>query len=56
MQQRIGQTVAQVGQFHGEIDQAKAKLDQALLNLSYATVVAPQDGWITKRMSKLVPM
>jgi membrane fusion protein, multidrug efflux system len=49
VQQRIGQTVAQVAQFHGEIDQAKARLDQALLNLSWTVVQAPQDGWITKR-------
>jgi membrane fusion protein, multidrug efflux system len=49
VQQRIGQTVAQVAQFRGEIDQAKAKLDQALLNLSWTVVRAPQDGWITKR-------
>ncbi len=47
--QRIGQVVSQVAQFHGQIDQAKARLDQALLNLSYTVVVAPQDGWITKR-------
>jgi membrane fusion protein (multidrug efflux system) len=47
--QRIGQAVSQVAQFHGQIDQAKARLDQALLNLSYTVVVAPQDGWITKR-------
>ncbi len=47
--QRIGQAVSQVAQFHGAIDQAKARLDQALLNLSYAIVTAPQDGWITKR-------
>src|SRR5579863_197186 len=47
--QRIGQADAQVSQFRGEVDQAKAKLDQALLNLSYAVVLAPQDGWITKR-------
>jgi membrane fusion protein (multidrug efflux system) len=47
--QRIGQTEAQVSQFHGQVDQAKAKLDQALLNLSYTVVLAPQDGWVTKR-------
>jgi membrane fusion protein, multidrug efflux system len=47
--QRIGQTVAQVAQFHGQVDVAKARLDQALLNLSYTVVTAPQDGWITKR-------
>lgn len=47
--QRIGQANAQVSQFNGQVEQAKAKLDQALLNMSYTTVVAPQDGWITKR-------
>jgi membrane fusion protein, multidrug efflux system len=47
--QRIGQATSQVAQFHGQVDQAKAKLDQALLNLSYTVVLAPQDGWITKR-------
>jgi membrane fusion protein, multidrug efflux system len=47
--QRIGQAEAQVDQNIGQVGQAKARLDQALLNLSYAVVTAPQDGWITKR-------
>ncbi|WP_426442918.1 efflux RND transporter periplasmic adaptor subunit [Bradyrhizobium genosp. P] len=47
--QRIGETDAQVGQLKGQVEQAQARLDQADLNLSWATVVAPQDGWITKR-------
>jgi membrane fusion protein, multidrug efflux system len=47
--QRIGETDAQVGQLKGQVEQAQAKLDQADLNLSWAVVTAPQDGWITKR-------
>ena len=47
--QRIGETDQQVGQLKGQVDQAQAKLDQANLNLSWASVKAPQDGWITKR-------
>ena len=47
--QRISETDAQVGQLKGQVEQAQARLDQANLNLSWATVTAPQDGWITKR-------
>jgi len=47
--QRIGETDAQVGQLKGQVEQAQARLDQANLNLSWAVVTAPQDGWITKR-------
>jgi membrane fusion protein (multidrug efflux system) len=47
--QRISETDAQVGQLKGQVEQAQAKLDQANLNLSWAVVAAPQDGWITKR-------
>jgi membrane fusion protein, multidrug efflux system len=47
--QRINETDAQVGQLKGQVEQAQAKLDQANLNLSWAVVTAPQDGWITKR-------
>jgi membrane fusion protein, multidrug efflux system len=47
--QRIGETDAQVGQLKGQVEQAQARLDQADLNLSWAVVTAPQDGWITKR-------
>ncbi|WP_407170238.1 efflux RND transporter periplasmic adaptor subunit [Bradyrhizobium sp. ORS 111] len=47
--QRIGETDAQVGQLKGQVEQAQSRLDQADLNLSWTTVVAPQDGWITKR-------
>ncbi len=47
--QRIAEADAQVGLLNGQIEQAQAKLDQADLNLSWTVVVAPQDGWITKR-------
>jgi membrane fusion protein (multidrug efflux system) len=47
--QRIGQTTAQVDDLRGQVDQAKARLAQAELNLSRTIVVAPQDGWVTKR-------
>jgi membrane fusion protein, multidrug efflux system len=47
--QRINETDAQVSQLKGQVEQAQAKLDQANLNLSWAVVTAPQDGWITKR-------
>jgi membrane fusion protein, multidrug efflux system len=47
--QRIGEVDQQVGQLNGQVEQAQARLDQANLNLSWAVVAAPQDGWITKR-------
>lgn len=47
--QRISQTDAEVGQLKGQVEQAQAKLDQANLNLSWTVVMAPQDGWVTKR-------
>ncbi len=47
--QRIGQADANVQQQSGQVGEAQAKLDQASLNLSWTTVAAPQDGWITKR-------
>jgi membrane fusion protein, multidrug efflux system len=47
--ERVGETDAAVGQLKGQVEQAQARLDQADLNLSWAVVKAPQDGWITKR-------
>src|ERR1700761_9849042 len=47
--QRISETDAAVGQLKGQVEQAQARLDQADLNLSWTTVTAPQDGWVTKR-------
>lgn len=39
----------QVNQWEAQVEQAQANLDQATLNLGYTDVVAPQDGWVTKR-------
>ena len=47
--QRIGEADTQVGQLQGQVELAQARLDQANLNLSWSTVTAPQDGWVTKR-------
>ena len=47
--QHIGEADQHVGQLKGAVEQAKARLDQADLNLKWAVVTAPQDGWITKR-------
>jgi membrane fusion protein (multidrug efflux system) len=47
--QLIAQAAAPVAEADAQIVQAQANLDQAELNLSYATMRAPQDGWITKR-------
>ncbi len=49
VEQNIGTADEQISQIDGQIKQAQAQLDQAELNLSYATIKAPQDGWITKR-------
>ena len=47
--QNIGQTDAQVKQLDGQIIQAQAQLDQAEVNLGFTHLVAPQDGWVTRR-------
>lgn len=49
VQENINQSSAQASQVEGTLAQAKAQLEQADLNLSYTTVAAPQDGWVTKR-------
>ena len=49
VQQNIGTADQQVSQIEGQVKQAQAQLDQADLNLSYTTITAPQDGWITRR-------
>jgi membrane fusion protein (multidrug efflux system) len=40
---------AQVQQAEAQAAQAQAQLEQADLNLDYTHVVAPQDGWVTRR-------
>ncbi len=47
--QNIAQAEAQVHELEGELAQARAQLEQAEVNLSYCTLIAPQDGWVTKR-------
>ena len=49
VQDNINQSDQQVSQIDGQVKQAEAQLAQAELNLGYATIRAPQDGWITKR-------
>jgi membrane fusion protein (multidrug efflux system) len=51
--QNITQAEAQVAQLEGQLLQAKAGLAQAEINLGYTKIVAPQDGWITKRNVEL---
>ena len=47
--QNIAQAEAQVKQLAGQVTQMQGSLEQAELNLSYARVVAPQDGFVTNR-------
>jgi membrane fusion protein (multidrug efflux system) len=47
--QNIAAAEAQVKQLQGQVGQAKAALAQAELDLSNTKIVAPQDGWVTKR-------
>ena len=49
VQQNIGQSQEQGKQYVGQADQAQGQLDQANLNVEWATVRAPQDGWVTRR-------
>ncbi len=49
VQQNIGQSEQQGNQFQAQAEQAQGQLDQAKLNVEWATVRAPQDGWVTRR-------
>jgi membrane fusion protein (multidrug efflux system) len=49
VQQDIAEAQSRVTQLQGQVKNAQAALDQAKLNLSYTTVRAPQDGWVTQR-------
>ncbi len=51
--QNIAAAQAQVKQWDAQVDAAQAALDQAEINLGFTSVVAPQDGWITKRNVEL---
>ncbi len=39
----------QVKQAEAQVEQARAQVEQAELNLLYTHLVAPQDGWVTRR-------
>ncbi|HEY8289672.1 MAG TPA: HlyD family secretion protein [Acetobacteraceae bacterium] len=47
--QSVAQAETDVRQLDGEVALARARLDQANLNLSWTRIIAPQDGWVTKR-------
>ena len=49
VQQNIDTTIQQTSQITAQGQTAQSQVDQAELNLSYAVIKAPQDGWITKR-------
>jgi membrane fusion protein (multidrug efflux system) len=49
LQDSLAQADARVHELEGQVALAKAQLDSATLNLSWTTVTAPQDGWVTKR-------
>ncbi|MBW4022999.1 MAG: biotin/lipoyl-binding protein [Proteobacteria bacterium] len=49
VQQNIAVAQSHVKQLEGQVATAQAQLEQAKLNLSYTTVRAPQDGWVTMR-------
>lgn len=49
VQENIHTAEAQVEQLQGLVKTAQAQLDQAKLNLSYTTLRAAQDGWVTNR-------
>lgn len=45
----IAQAETQVHELEGDLVQARAQLAQAEVTLSWCTLTAPQDGWVTKR-------
>ncbi|HUB15535.1 MAG TPA: HlyD family secretion protein [Acetobacteraceae bacterium] len=49
VRQSIDQAAAQVHQLEGQVALAQAQVTQAGLNLEWTKVLAPQDGWVTKR-------
>jgi membrane fusion protein (multidrug efflux system) len=47
---QVGQDEAQVPTADAGVQQAEAALRQSELNRSYADIVAPEDGWVTRRV------
>jgi membrane fusion protein, multidrug efflux system len=50
---QIGQDEAQIPTAGAGVQQAEAALRQAELNRSYADIVAPEDGWVTRRVAEV---
>jgi len=53
VQQNIEAAEAQVKQLDAQVNAARADVEQAELNLGYTKVIAPFDGWVTKRNVEL---
>jgi membrane fusion protein (multidrug efflux system) len=51
--QNIEASQAQVKELEAQVDAARADVEQSELNLSYTKVIAPFDGWVTKRNVEL---
>lgn len=53
VQDNIDAAEAQVHQLEAQVGAARADVEQAELNLGYTKVIAPFDGWVTKRNVEL---
>jgi len=53
VQENITSAEAQVKQLEAQVAAAKSDVEQAELNLGYTKVLAPFDGWVTKRNVEL---
>jgi len=53
VQDNIDAAEAQVHELEAQVGAARADVEQAELNLSYTKVIAPFDGWVTKRNVEL---
>ena len=49
VQQQVAAVEAQVKQLEAQVESAKSDVEQAQLNLGYTKLIAPFDGWVTKR-------
>jgi len=47
--EQLQQAQNKIAQAESQLQQAKAKLAAAALNVEYCRIVAPSDGWVTKR-------
>ena len=53
VQQNIDAAESQVKQLEAQVGAARADVEQSELNLGYTKVIAPFDGWVTKRNVEL---